>query len=107
MFTFDRYTNGGVIITSISIDFLLVCFVGFYQLAGGTNSYTVESLKKEGLFRTRAGTGRNALIGGIAYGGYARKVSLLTMLCFTILPELTQSSYYNYFSICMDQDQRT
>ncbi|XP_078161522.1 uncharacterized protein LOC144556901 isoform X1 [Carex rostrata] len=47
---------------------------GFYQLAGGTNSHTVECLKKEGLFRTRAGTGRDALIGGIAYGGYARKI---------------------------------
>ncbi|KAB8098202.1 hypothetical protein EE612_027235, partial [Oryza sativa] len=25
---------------------------GFYQLAGGTNSYTIESLKKAGLFQS-------------------------------------------------------
>lgn len=65
----------------------MVGFEGFYQLAGGTNSHTVECLKKEGLFRTRAGTGRDALIGGIAYGGYARKVftfnnAVLTFLLF-------------------------
>uniref|UniRef100_A0ACD5TKU4 Uncharacterized protein n=1 Tax=Avena sativa TaxID=4498 RepID=A0ACD5TKU4_AVESA len=56
---------------------------GFYQLAGGTNLYTVDCLKKAGLFKTRTlpGTTTNegigsqeALIGGIAYGGYARKI---------------------------------
>jgi Iron-Sulfur binding protein C terminal len=70
------------------ISFLLTsfhfCFEGFYQLAGGTNSFTVESLKKEGLFCTRAGTG-DALIGGIAYGGYARKVFILYYLNLYIL----------------------
>ncbi|XP_057959336.1 uncharacterized protein LOC131151889 isoform X2 [Malania oleifera] len=61
---------------------------GFLQLAGGTNAHTVDGLKKEGLFRTTS-TNRNlndetsatksccssdALIGGVAYGGYARKI---------------------------------
>ncbi|EMS66981.1 hypothetical protein TRIUR3_10625 [Triticum urartu] len=55
----------------------------FYQLAGGTNLYTVDCLKKAGLFmaRTLPGTrttekvgSQEALIGGIAYGGYARKI---------------------------------
>ncbi|KAM3407483.1 hypothetical protein ACQJBY_001097 [Aegilops geniculata] len=57
--------------------------LGFYQLAGGTNLYTVDCLKKAGLFmaRTLPGTrttekvgSQEALIGGIAYGGYARKI---------------------------------
>lgn len=56
---------------------------GFYQLAGGTNLYTVDSLKNAGLFKatTLPGTtttenfgSQQALIGGIAYGGYARKI---------------------------------
>nr|ACG41721.1 4Fe-4S ferredoxin, iron-sulfur binding protein [Zea mays] len=57
---------------------------GFYQLAGGTNSYTVDYLKKAGLFQSsnwNSGTATSemasshqALIGGIAYGGYARKI---------------------------------
>lgn len=56
---------------------------GFYQLAGGTNSYTIDCLKKVGLFKsiTFSGTATSemaschqALIGGIAYGGYARKI---------------------------------
>ncbi|XP_042375290.1 uncharacterized protein LOC121969327 isoform X2 [Zingiber officinale] len=64
---------------------------GFYQLAGGTNAFTIESLKKYGLFQTNhidyvIGNSseariedeqidpRQAYIGGIAYGGYARKV---------------------------------
>ncbi|KAJ1261813.1 hypothetical protein BS78_09G059200 [Paspalum vaginatum] len=56
---------------------------GFYQLAGGTNSYTIDCLKKADLFQsiTLPGTAtsqtirsRQALIGGIAYGGYARKI---------------------------------
>ncbi|WVZ96564.1 hypothetical protein U9M48_042186 [Paspalum notatum var. saurae] len=56
---------------------------GFYQLAGGTNSYTIDCLKKADLFRsiTFPGTAtsqmicsQQALIGGIAYGGYARKI---------------------------------
>ncbi|KAJ4750077.1 hypothetical protein LUZ62_084482 [Rhynchospora pubera] len=47
---------------------------GFYQLAGGTNLHTVECLKKERLFRTKTGIGQDVLIGGIAYGGYARKI---------------------------------
>jgi hypothetical protein len=61
-----------------------VVFEGFYQLAGGTNSYTVDYLKKAGLFQSsnwNSGTATSemasshqALIGGIAYGGYARKV---------------------------------
>ncbi|KAG6509520.1 hypothetical protein ZIOFF_027513 [Zingiber officinale] len=64
---------------------------GFYQLAGGTNAFTIESLKKYGLFQTNhidyvVGNSseariedeqidpRQAYIGGIAYGGYARKI---------------------------------
>ncbi|KAF0926454.1 hypothetical protein E2562_025299 [Oryza meyeriana var. granulata] len=54
---------------------------GFYQLAGGTNPYTVDCLKKAGLFQSTtfpATSGvtdcQQALIGGIAYGGYARKI---------------------------------
>ncbi|KAG1326174.1 hypothetical protein COCNU_01G001080 [Cocos nucifera] len=61
---------------------------GFYQLAGGTNSHTINHLKKVGLFQTTAISGhssdisgaaqstgfKEALIGGIAYGGYARKI---------------------------------
>ncbi|XP_021907116.1 uncharacterized protein LOC110821552, partial [Carica papaya] len=53
---------------------------GFLQLAGGTNGHTVEGLKKEGLFQTPIPKNsveeklRHASIGGIAYGGYARKV---------------------------------
>ncbi|XP_059433924.1 uncharacterized protein LOC132167048 [Corylus avellana] len=61
---------------------------GFLQLAGGTNAHTVDGLKKLGLFQTTsfaknskdekltAGSpsSLHALIGGIAYGGYARKI---------------------------------
>ncbi|XP_054822373.1 uncharacterized protein LOC129320792 isoform X2 [Prosopis cineraria] len=58
---------------------------GFLQLAGGTNAHTIDGLKKEGLFQTTAvadyATSRtcsadssHALIGGVAYGGYARKI---------------------------------
>ncbi|KAJ4839575.1 hypothetical protein Tsubulata_036846 [Turnera subulata] len=57
---------------------------GFFQLAGGTNAHTVEGLKKEGLFQasnaidsSKSGNScasLRALIGGIAYGGYARKI---------------------------------
>ncbi|KAH7678610.1 RLI1 protein [Dioscorea alata] len=52
---------------------------GFYQLAGGTNAHTIDSLKKLGLFRAKNDPDQlpkntNALIGGIAYGGYARKI---------------------------------
>ncbi|KAH9325665.1 hypothetical protein KI387_005843, partial [Taxus chinensis] len=66
---------------------------GFLQLAGGTNSNTIESLKRIGLFRTASIRDcgmesenrtrsyevgkqiyKDALIAGVAYGGYARKV---------------------------------
>ncbi|XP_027931093.1 uncharacterized protein LOC114187149 isoform X1 [Vigna unguiculata] len=60
---------------------------GFLQLAGGTNAHTIEGLKKEGLFQTtiseylhgdesaiNSSDSPHALIGGIAYGGYARKI---------------------------------
>ncbi|KAL3752648.1 hypothetical protein ACJRO7_000110 [Eucalyptus globulus] len=62
---------------------------GFLQLAGGTNAHTVAGLKKHGLFQTKSVSEENfkdgqstvgsirpldAPIGGIAYGGYARKV---------------------------------
>ncbi|CAM0957634.1 unnamed protein product [Alopecurus aequalis] len=56
---------------------------GFYQLAGGTNLYTVDCLRKAGLFKAKTSPGttttekivsQEALIGGIAYGGYARKI---------------------------------
>ncbi|XP_078444227.1 uncharacterized protein LOC144713504 isoform X2 [Wolffia australiana] len=56
---------------------------GFLQLAGGTNAHTVNSLKKAGLFRTKSNfdrvvgsascSGGDAMIGGVAFGGYARK----------------------------------
>ncbi|XP_040380136.1 uncharacterized protein LOC102719676 isoform X2 [Oryza brachyantha] len=56
---------------------------GFYQLAGGTNPHTVDCLKKAGLFQSTTFPGaatsgmincQHAFIGGIAYGGYARKI---------------------------------
>ncbi|KAI0496306.1 hypothetical protein KFK09_022620 [Dendrobium nobile] len=61
---------------------------GFYQLAGGTNLHTIDSLKKVGLFKAikfsengienTSAVGITdsvqALIGGVAYGGYARKI---------------------------------
>ncbi|XWS38934.1 hypothetical protein CRYUN_Cryun18bG0006400 [Craigia yunnanensis] len=52
---------------------------GFLQLAGGTNVHTVDGLKKKGLFQTHITSGAvpnhvHSLIGGIAYGGYARKI---------------------------------
>jgi hypothetical protein len=41
---------------SQSLCFLSICcacgFQGFYQLAGGTNSYTIDCLKKAGLFQS-------------------------------------------------------
>ncbi|XP_062230820.1 uncharacterized protein LOC133928492 isoform X2 [Phragmites australis] len=55
----------------------------FYQLAGCTNSYTIDCLKKAGLFQSTTFPGIAAsemissqqdFIGGIAYGGYARKI---------------------------------
>jgi Fe-S-cluster-containing hydrogenase component 2 len=42
---------------------------GYVQLAGGTNSHTVEKLRIQGLLR---GTGGRRAIAGIAYGSYAR-----------------------------------
>ncbi|KAK7303680.1 hypothetical protein RJT34_14593 [Clitoria ternatea] len=60
---------------------------GFLQLAGGTNAHTIDGLKKEGLFQTtvseyldecastiNSSNSSHALISGIAYGGYARKI---------------------------------
>ncbi|XP_020114144.1 uncharacterized protein LOC109728196 isoform X2 [Ananas comosus] len=61
---------------------------GFYQVAGGTNSHTIDCLKKVGLFQAvnfperssetsgaaKLDGSQQALIGGIAYGGYARKI---------------------------------
>ncbi|PNX96935.1 4Fe-4S ferredoxin - iron-sulfur binding protein [Trifolium pratense] len=49
---------------------------GFLQLAGGTNAHTIEGLKREGLFQTTISPSNPscALISGIAYGGYARKI---------------------------------
>ncbi|XP_042055203.1 uncharacterized protein LOC121799793 [Salvia splendens] len=61
---------------------------GFLQLAGGTNAHTVEGLKKERLFRTTSISDdskgekvpldspetSHALISGVAFGGYARKI---------------------------------
>ncbi|THU45972.1 hypothetical protein C4D60_Mb09t00020 [Musa balbisiana] len=62
--------------------------LGFYQLAGGSNAFTVKSLKKQGLFQSMTIDGNSLeksnedkqarpeqpYIGGIAYGGYARKI---------------------------------
>lgn len=47
---------------------------GFLQLAGGTNAHTVDVLKREGLFQTLNTLDEHSVIGGIAYGGYARKI---------------------------------
>ncbi|XP_031497673.1 uncharacterized protein LOC116262438 isoform X2 [Nymphaea colorata] len=51
---------------------------GFLQVAGGTNSHTIGKLKQVGLFRKMQTVGSleepRALISGIAYGGYARKI---------------------------------
>ncbi|GFZ21729.1 hypothetical protein Acr_29g0008910 [Actinidia rufa] len=58
---------------------------GFLQLAGGTNAHTVDGLKREGLFQVatipsdetvlaNSSTSLHALVGGVAYGGYARKI---------------------------------
>ncbi|KAI3684017.1 hypothetical protein L1987_84539 [Smallanthus sonchifolius] len=53
---------------------------GFLQLAGGTNAHTVDGLRKLNLFQmplifeSSEAFNSNALIGGIAYGGYARKI---------------------------------
>lgn len=61
---------------------------GFLQLAGGTNAHTVDGLKRAGLFQattlsmnskdemSMVGSHSSplALIGGVAYGGYARKI---------------------------------
>lgn len=66
---------------------------GFLQLAGGTNAHTIDGLKKQRLFQTTALSSSasreyakdeklpsntlsspHALIGGVAYGGYARKI---------------------------------
>ncbi|CAL1413061.1 unnamed protein product [Linum trigynum] len=58
--------------------------LGFLQLAGGTNAHTADGLRKEGLFQTTLGNSNDvrsvlaspssAFIGGVAYGGYARKI---------------------------------
>ncbi|KAI7757049.1 hypothetical protein M8C21_021557 [Ambrosia artemisiifolia] len=53
---------------------------GFLQLAGGTNAHTVDGLRKLNLFQmptvleNSTASNSNSLIGGIAYGGYARKI---------------------------------
>ncbi|XP_004295079.1 PREDICTED: uncharacterized protein LOC101307188 [Fragaria vesca subsp. vesca] len=53
---------------------------GFLQLAGGTNAHTVDGLRKVGLFQATSFTKNSrdenstAMIGGVAYGGYARKI---------------------------------
>ncbi|KAH6769583.1 hypothetical protein C2S52_014386 [Perilla frutescens var. hirtella] len=61
---------------------------GFLQLAGGTNAHTVEGLKRERLFQTttisdnsngekvplNSSEASHALISGVAFGGYARKI---------------------------------
>ncbi|KAL3648570.1 hypothetical protein CASFOL_004973 [Castilleja foliolosa] len=61
---------------------------GFLQLAGGTNAHTVEGLKREMLFQTTTISEKSncekvqldsfksshALISGVAFGGYARKI---------------------------------
>ncbi|XP_057809735.1 uncharacterized protein LOC131024236 isoform X2 [Salvia miltiorrhiza] len=59
---------------------------GFLQLAGGANAHTVEGLKKERLFQTTSifddskvplndsPETSHALISGVAFGGYARKI---------------------------------
>ncbi|KAG0588613.1 hypothetical protein KC19_2G255900 [Ceratodon purpureus] len=45
---------------------------GYLQLAGGTNSHTVDALERQGLFLTS--DGNKAIVAGVAYGGYARKI---------------------------------
>ncbi|CAI0626583.1 unnamed protein product [Linum tenue] len=58
--------------------------ISFLQLAGGTNAHTADGLRKEGLFQTTLENSNDvrsvlaspssAFIGGVAYGGYARKI---------------------------------
>lgn len=60
---------------------------GFLQLAGGTNAHTINGLRKHRLFQTTTTSSNSedknlrstspsskSLIGGVAYGGYARKI---------------------------------
>ncbi|XP_047308138.1 uncharacterized protein LOC124911674 isoform X2 [Impatiens glandulifera] len=50
---------------------------GFLQLAGGTNAHTVDGLKHKRLFQVSKpglSVSTHALIGGVAFGGYARKI---------------------------------
>ncbi|XP_050219403.1 uncharacterized protein LOC126669868 isoform X2 [Mercurialis annua] len=74
---------------------------GYFQLAGGTNAHTVDGLRKQGIFQTVSITdnksaaspynSRHALIGGIAYGGYARKIVgrvLRSMQCKDEVPRI-------------------
>ncbi len=55
---------------------------GFLQLAGGTSVHTVDALKKEGLIQSPNKPGRDAVIAGVAYVGYARKVLFKTLGLF-------------------------
>ncbi|XP_062181284.1 uncharacterized protein LOC133885573 isoform X2 [Phragmites australis] len=83
---------------------------GFYQLAGGTNSYTIDSLKKAGLFHPTTFPGNSgtaasemtssqqAFIGGIAYGGlldelYARYRRSLVMCVSRIIQSICWRHY--------------
>ncbi|XP_011100763.1 uncharacterized protein LOC105178888 isoform X2 [Sesamum indicum] len=68
---------------------------GFLQLAGGTNAHTVEGLKRERLFQTTSISEKSngeeaplnslepshALISGVAFGGYARKIVGRVLRC--------------------------
>lgn len=45
-------------------------FLGFLQLAGGTNAHTVDCLKKVGLFQTWAISGNNIIIPSFDMNGF-------------------------------------
>ncbi|KAJ7541933.1 hypothetical protein O6H91_10G082200 [Diphasiastrum complanatum] len=71
---------------------------GYLQLAGGTNFYTLAALERAGLFKSLDKRDEvyttEALVAGIAFGGYARKI---VHDCFSTLektgPALQLESY--------------
>ncbi|CAA3020777.1 Hypothetical predicted protein [Olea europaea subsp. europaea] len=81
---------------------------GFLQLAGGTNAHTVEGLKKRRLFQTKtmfdesydgsehlhSVSSSHALISGVAFGGYARKV--VGRVLSSLRPEDGRAAIENY-----------
>ena len=52
---------------------------GYIQLAGGTNSYTVDKLQQAKMLRQSNSLSNTRTISGLAYGSYARKALLPTL----------------------------